>query len=86
MYVIVDCGDYIVVTNARKIKVTGRKAEQKLYRHHTMHPGGLKEIEYKDMMARKPEEVSQYVYFSSFHCLMSIYVPDHPEGSLGYVA
>jgi len=52
-----DCGDYVVVTNARKIKVTGRKAEQKLYRHHTMYPGGLKEIQYKDMMARKPDEI-----------------------------
>jgi large subunit ribosomal protein L13 len=53
----VDCGDYVVVTNARKIKVTGKKEEQKLYRYHTMYPGGLKEIQYKDMMQRKPDEV-----------------------------
>ncbi|KZS91356.1 60S ribosomal protein L23 [Sistotremastrum niveocremeum HHB9708] len=52
-----DCGDYVVVTNARKIVVTGKKEEQKVYRHHTMYPGGLKEIKYKDMMERKPEEI-----------------------------
>lgn len=54
---VVDCGDYVIVSNARKIKVTGKKAEQLVYRHHTMFPGGLKEIKYKDMMARKPDEV-----------------------------
>ena len=53
----VDCGDYVVVTNARKIKVTGKKHEQIVYRRHTMFPGGLKEIQYKDMMAKKPDEV-----------------------------
>ncbi|KAI0071842.1 60S ribosomal protein L23 [Panus rudis PR-1116 ss-1] len=52
-----DCGDYVVVSNARKVKVTGKKAEQKVYRHHTMFPGGLKEITYRDMMARKPDEI-----------------------------
>ena len=54
---LVDCGDYVVVTNARNVKVTGNKAEQLVYRHHTMFPGGLKEIQYKDMMRRKPDEV-----------------------------
>ncbi|CDO77196.1 hypothetical protein BN946_scf184747.g9 [Trametes cinnabarina] len=53
----VDCGDYVVVTNARNIKVTGKKAQQLVYRHHTMYPGGLKEIEYKEMMRRKPDEI-----------------------------
>ncbi|ETW81657.1 hypothetical protein HETIRDRAFT_318153, partial [Heterobasidion irregulare TC 32-1] len=53
----VDCGDYVVVTNARKIKVTGKKHEQIVYRRHTMFPGGLKEIQYKDMMAKKPDEI-----------------------------
>ncbi|KZT70287.1 60S ribosomal protein L23 [Daedalea quercina L-15889] len=52
-----DCGDYVVITNARKVKVTGSKAEQVLYRHHTMFPGGLKEIPYKTMMQRKPDEI-----------------------------
>jgi ribosomal protein L13 len=53
-----DCGDYVVVTNAKQIKVSGRKDEQILYRKHSMFPGGLKEIKYKDMMRRKPDEVS----------------------------
>ena len=52
-----DCGDYVVVTNARNVRVTGKKAQQIVYRHHTMFPGGLKEIKYKDMMRRKPDEV-----------------------------
>jgi large subunit ribosomal protein L13 len=51
-----DCGDYVVVTNARAVAVTGRKADQKLYRHHSGFPGGLKEIPYKTMMEKKPEE------------------------------
>lgn len=53
----VDCGDYVVVSNAKKIKVTGKKAEQLVFRHHTMFAGGLKEIPYKTMMAKKPDEV-----------------------------
>ncbi|CCU99663.1 unnamed protein product [Malassezia sympodialis ATCC 42132] len=53
----VDAGDYVVVTNASHIAVTGRKAEQKLYRHHTMYPGGLKEIPFKAMLQSKPEEI-----------------------------
>lgn len=56
-----DCGDYVVVTNASKVLVTGRKEEQKVYRHHTMYPGGLKEIKYRDMKEKKPDEVSWYL-------------------------
>ncbi|KAH9833831.1 60S ribosomal protein L23 [Rhodofomes roseus] len=52
-----DCGDYVVITNARKVKVSGNKVDQIVYRHHTMFPGGLKEIQYKDMMRRKPDEI-----------------------------
>ncbi|KAH9939313.1 60S ribosomal protein L23 [Epithele typhae] len=53
----VDCGDYVVVTNARKIHVSGKKAEQLVYRKHTMYPGGLKEIPYARMMERKPDQI-----------------------------
>lgn len=60
-----DCGDYVVVTNARSVAVSGRKAEQKLYRHHTGFPGGLKEIPYKTMMENKPEEVRTVPTFPS---------------------
>ncbi|KAH9081531.1 60S ribosomal protein L23 [Lactarius deliciosus] len=53
----VDCGDYVVVTNARQVKVTGRKADQIVYRKHTLYPGGLKETKYKDMMSEKPDQI-----------------------------
>ncbi|MCL2163690.1 MAG: 50S ribosomal protein L13 [Oscillospiraceae bacterium] len=53
----VDTGDHVIVINAEKVVVTGRKPDQKLYRHHTGHPGGLKEIKYKNMMEKRPEKV-----------------------------
>ncbi|KAH9031847.1 60S ribosomal protein L23 [Lactarius hengduanensis] len=53
----VDCGDYVVVTNSRQVKVTGRKADQIVYRKHTLYPGGLKETKYKDMMNEKPDQI-----------------------------
>ncbi|RKP14994.1 50S ribosomal protein L13 [Piptocephalis cylindrospora] len=51
-----DCGDYVVVTNARHVHLTGRKEKQKLYRHHSGHPGGLKEIPLERMRRTRPEE------------------------------
>lgn len=54
---IADCGDYVVVINAKDVLVSGRKAEQKLYRHHTGYPGGLKEITYNDLKAKDPTAV-----------------------------
>jgi large subunit ribosomal protein L13 len=53
----VDCGDHVVVINAEKVKVTGRKLEQKKYRYHTGYPGGLKEITLQKRLAEKPERV-----------------------------
>ena len=52
-----DTGDFVVVVNAEKIKVTGRKLDQKKYYHHSLYPGGIKEESLKDLLARKPEEV-----------------------------
>ncbi|KAG8828532.1 54S ribosomal protein L23, mitochondrial [Serendipita sp. 401] len=52
-----DNGDYVVVTNVRKLVVTGNKEDQIVYRHHTMFPGGLHERKYKDLMKRKPDEI-----------------------------
>ncbi|CEH13790.1 50s ribosomal protein l13 [Ceraceosorus bombacis] len=52
-----DSGDYVVVTNARHVLVTGKKDQQMVYRHHTMYPGGLKEISYATMMQKKPDEI-----------------------------
>lgn len=51
----VDCGDNVVIVNASKIKLTGKKLDQKFYRYHTGYPGGLKEIAYRKMMANKSE-------------------------------
>ncbi len=53
----VDTGDFVVVVNADRVEVTGRKAEQKVYRRHTGYPGGLRETSYEVMMERKPTEV-----------------------------
>ena len=53
----VDVGDFIVVVNADRVAVTGRKAEQRVYRRHSGYPGGMKETSYEQMLARKPTEV-----------------------------
>ena len=50
-----DCGEYVIVINAAKAKLTGRKLEQKFYRHHSGYIGGLKEMNYKTLMATRPE-------------------------------
>lgn len=50
-----DCGDCVIVLNASKIVLTGNKLDDKYYRHHTGWIGGLKEINYRDLMAKKPE-------------------------------
>lgn len=52
-----DVGDAVVIINAAKIKLSGKKAEQKIYRHHTLHPGGLKERPFKRVFANNPAEV-----------------------------
>jgi large subunit ribosomal protein L13 len=53
----VDTGDYIVVINAEKVAVTGRKAKQKMYHRHTGYPGGLKSMSFEKMIDHKPENV-----------------------------
>ncbi|MDO4271082.1 MAG: 50S ribosomal protein L13 [Eubacteriales bacterium] len=55
----VDCGDFVIVVNADKAVLTGKKLTQKYYRHHTGWVGGLKEVQYKTMMAEKPEFAMQ---------------------------
>ncbi len=52
-----DCGDYVIVINAEKIKVTGKKMEQKIYYHHSDYVGGMKETKLKDMLIKHPERV-----------------------------
>ena len=55
----VDCGDIVIVINADKAVLTGKKLTQKYYRHHTGWVGGLKEVQYKTLMAEKPEFAMQ---------------------------
>jgi large subunit ribosomal protein L13 len=51
----VDCGDFVIILNAEKAVLTGKKLEQKYYRTHSGYPGGLKEIQYKHIMSERPE-------------------------------
>lgn len=53
----IDTGDYVIVVNAEKIKVTGKKLDQKIYYHHSDYVGGMKETTLREMMAKKPERV-----------------------------
>ena len=55
----VDTGDYIVVINAEKVRVTGAKATDKMYHHHTGYPGGLKSISFEKLIDKAPERVIQ---------------------------
>jgi large subunit ribosomal protein L13 len=53
----VDTGDYVVVVNAEKVKVTGNKAEDKMYHHHTGYPGGIKSVNFETLINQTPERV-----------------------------
>ena len=53
----VDTGDYVIVVNADKIKVTGKKLDQKIYYHHSDYVGGMKETTLREMLAKKSEKV-----------------------------
>ncbi len=53
----VDTGDFVIIINAGKVKLTGNKINQKNYTYHTGHPGGLKEVPYKQLMRDNPEKI-----------------------------
>ena len=53
----IDTGDYVIVINAEKIKVTGKKLDQKVYHHHSDYVGGMKEATLREKLDKKPEEV-----------------------------
>lgn len=53
----IDTGDYVIVVNAEKIQVTGKKLDQKVYYHHSEYVGGMKETTLREMLAKKPERV-----------------------------
>ena len=54
-----DCGDFVIVINAEKAVLTGKKLDQKYYRHHSGWVGGLKEVQYRTLMQQKPELAMQ---------------------------
>lgn len=68
----IDTGDYVIVINAEKIKVTGKKMDQKVYWHHTDYVGGQKEISLKDQLVKHPERVIEHAVKGML-----------PKGSLG---
>ena len=51
----VDCGDFVIIINAEKVVLTGKKLDQKLMRKHSLYPGGLKETPYREVLEKKPE-------------------------------
>lgn len=53
----VDCGDCVIITNASKVVLTGKKLTDKFYRHHTGHIGGLKEVSYGELLEKNPEKL-----------------------------
>lgn len=67
-----DCGDNVIVINAAKVKVTGRKLDQKIYYRHSEYVGGMKETTLREMMAKKPERVVELAVKGML-----------PKGSLG---
>ncbi len=68
----VDTGDHVIVVNAAKVVLTGKKLDQKVYYHHSGYPGGLKETRYRDLIAKKPE-------FAVKHAVQGML----PKGPLG---
>jgi large subunit ribosomal protein L13 len=68
----VDCGDHVVIINAAKVVLTGKKLDQKVYYHHSGFAGGLKETKYRKLMAEKPE-------FAVKHAIVGML----PKGPLG---
>jgi large subunit ribosomal protein L13 len=85
----VDCGDYVIVTNAEKIVLTGRKAEQKMKLRYSGHPGGLKAESYASLLKRRPEVVFEDavrrmlpkgVLGRQMYKKLKVYAgPDHPH-------
>jgi len=56
----VDTGDYVIIINAEKIVVTGKKRTDKIYKHHTGFPGGLRETTFEKLQAKKPDEIIRH--------------------------
>ena len=56
----VACGDYVIVINAEKVEVTGKKRQNKIYKHHTGYPGGLREVTFAQLQEKHPDEIIRH--------------------------
>ena len=68
----VDTGDYVIIINAEKVEVTGKKRKEKIYKRHTGYPGGLREMTFEKLQAKNPEEIIRHAVKGMM-----------PKGSLG---
>ena len=68
----VDCGDYVIIINADKVEVTGKKRKEKIYTRHTGYPGGRRDVTFEELMKKHPTEVVKH----AVKCMM-------PKGKLG---
>lgn len=85
----VDCGDHVIVVNAEKVEVTGRKRDQKVYYWHSGYPGGLKQATFRQMIQRRPERVIERAVWGMLphnrlgrRMIRKLHVyagPDHPH-------
>ena len=86
-----DTGDFVIVVNADKVKVTGRKLDQKIYYRHSEYVGGMKETTLREMMAKKPERVVELAVKGmrpkgplgrQMYTKLHVYAgPEHPHGA-----
>ena len=87
----VDCGEYVIVINAEKVHVTGKKESKKIYKSYSGFPGGLKEITLGEMRAKKPEEIIRHAVKGmmpkgklgrQMYKKLKVYAgPDHPHAA-----
>ena len=56
----IDTGDYVIIINAEKVEVTGKKRKDKIYRHYTGFPGGVREVSFEKLLEKKPEEIVRH--------------------------
>lgn len=87
----VDCGDFVIVVNADKIVVTGRRLDQKMYYRHSGYPGGLSETSLRDMLKKHPTRPIEFavkgmlpknVLGRQMHKKLKVYAgPDHPHAA-----
>ena len=84
----IDTGDYVIVINAEKVCVTGKKESDKIYKHHSGYPGGLKETPLKELRAKQPEEIIRHAVKGmmpkgklgrQMFKKLKVYAAQHPE-------